>query len=201
MPASPAGADASSSRPRVATPVWSITLKPNPVQMTNLNEPIESGWADAAAMGNRLGPEEGHLRRCRPRRRPRLRGDRFRPQQRLRPLVPRGVGPIISPEERRSVANVADAITGRSRPPTRTSVRGLAQRGDRSPCVRDGRRPRRHPAQVRRHERRQVPLADQHGHSHGPGRRRSRSSRPVWSWSSCRATSTCRSARSSASSR
>jgi D-xylose transport system substrate-binding protein len=26
--------------------VWSITLKPNPVQIANLNEPIESGWAD-----------------------------------------------------------------------------------------------------------------------------------------------------------
>jgi hypothetical protein len=31
--------------------VWSITLAPNPVLIDNLNEPIESGWADAAALG------------------------------------------------------------------------------------------------------------------------------------------------------
>lgn len=31
--------------------VWSITLNPNPVLIENLNEPIESGWADAAALG------------------------------------------------------------------------------------------------------------------------------------------------------
>jgi D-xylose transport system substrate-binding protein len=31
--------------------VWSITLNPNPVLIANLNEPIESGWADAAALG------------------------------------------------------------------------------------------------------------------------------------------------------
>jgi D-xylose transport system substrate-binding protein len=36
--------------------VWSITLKPNPVQIDNLNEPIESGWADAAALG---APDSG----------------------------------------------------------------------------------------------------------------------------------------------
>jgi D-xylose transport system substrate-binding protein len=35
--------------------VWSITLNPNPVQIDNLNEPIESGWADAAQPGDTPG--------------------------------------------------------------------------------------------------------------------------------------------------
>jgi len=35
--------------------VWSITLNPNPVLIANLNEPIESGWADAAQTGDVAG--------------------------------------------------------------------------------------------------------------------------------------------------
>lgn len=35
--------------------VWSITLNPNPVLIANLNEPIDSGWADAAATGDTPG--------------------------------------------------------------------------------------------------------------------------------------------------
>jgi D-xylose transport system substrate-binding protein len=39
--------------------VWSITLKPNPVQIANLNEPIDSGWADGV-----MGPGKGKAAVC-----------------------------------------------------------------------------------------------------------------------------------------
>jgi len=49
--APPAGTTAVQFSTPGGNQVWSITLNPNPVQVDNLNEPIESGWADAAAGG------------------------------------------------------------------------------------------------------------------------------------------------------
>jgi D-xylose transport system substrate-binding protein len=49
--APPAGTKAVQFTTPGGNQVWSITLNPNPVQIDNLNEPIESGWADAAALG------------------------------------------------------------------------------------------------------------------------------------------------------
>ena len=49
--APPAGTAAVQFETPGGNSVWSITLNPNPVLIDNLNEPIDSGWADAAALG------------------------------------------------------------------------------------------------------------------------------------------------------
>jgi D-xylose transport system substrate-binding protein len=49
--APPAGTKAVQFQIENGPQVWSITLAPNPVLLDNLHEPIESGWADAAALG------------------------------------------------------------------------------------------------------------------------------------------------------
>ena len=48
----PAGSDAVEFTTPGGNTVWSITLNPNPVTIANLNEPIDSGWADAAQPGD-----------------------------------------------------------------------------------------------------------------------------------------------------
>ena len=53
--APPAGTAAVQFETPGGNSVWSITLNPNPVLIENLNEPIESGWADAAQPGDVAG--------------------------------------------------------------------------------------------------------------------------------------------------
>ncbi len=53
--APPAGTEAVQFTTPGGNSVWSITLNPNPVQIDNLNEPIDSGWADAAQPGDVAG--------------------------------------------------------------------------------------------------------------------------------------------------
>ena len=72
------------------------------------------------------------------------------------------------------MTNVADAtpVPGQTQPPAATSIRGLlAADGDRPPPVRHAGRPDRDPGRLPHPERRQVHLADEHGHAGRPGHR------------------------------